>query len=45
MGYDSLRIELRYRHIWQTKWAAEANGTPEPTVGPAGVPTTPQQVS
>ena len=25
MGYDSLRIELRYRHIWQTKWAAAAN--------------------
>ena len=24
MGYDSLRIELRYRHIWQTKWAAAA---------------------
>ena len=21
MGYDSLRIELRYRHIWQTKWS------------------------
>ncbi|XP_023346323.1 phospholipase DDHD1, partial [Eurytemora carolleeae] len=19
-GYDSLRIEIRYRHIWQTKW-------------------------
>ena len=28
MGYDSLRIELRYRHIWQTKWAAAA-GNPE----------------
>ena len=27
MGYDSLRIELRYRHIWQTKWAAAANAT------------------
>ena len=24
MGYDSLRVELRYRHIWQTKWAAAA---------------------
>ena len=21
MGYDSLRVELRYRHIWQTKWS------------------------
>ncbi len=20
-GYDSLRVELRYRHIWQTKWS------------------------
>ena len=19
-GYDSLRIEIRYRHIWQTRW-------------------------
>ena len=27
MGYDSLRIELRYRHIWQTKWSdADRNG-------------------
>jgi len=36
MGYDSLRIELRYRHIWQTKWAAAANneaaaGASDPT--------------
>ncbi len=29
MGYDSLRVELRYRHIWQTKWAAQANGGDE----------------
>ena len=29
MGYDSLRIELRYRHIWQTKWASAAAGTTE----------------
>ena len=25
MGYDSLRLELRYRHIWQTKWGTGAN--------------------
>jgi IS4 transposase len=24
MGYDSLRLELRYRHIWQTKWGTGA---------------------
>ena len=30
MGYDSLRIELRYRHIWQTKWAAAANNSEDP---------------
>ena len=29
MGYDSLRIELRYRHIWQTKWAAAAGNAEE----------------
>jgi hypothetical protein len=21
-GYDSLRVEIRYRHIWQTRWRA-----------------------
>lgn len=35
MGYDSLRIELRYRHIWQTKWAAAATTEDGSTV--AGV--------
>ena len=23
-GYDSLRIEIRYRHIWQTRWRPES---------------------
>ena len=22
-GYDSLRIEIRYRHIWQTRWRSQ----------------------
>ena len=35
MGYDSLRIELRYRHIWQTKWAAAANNTEDPAAAAA----------
>ena len=36
MGYDSLRVELRYRHIWQTKWAAAAanNGEAVPSSDP-----------
>ena len=33
MGYDSLRIELRYRHIWQTKWAAAATTEDGSTAG------------
>ena len=24
-GYDSLRIEIRYRHIWQTRWRAQSS--------------------
>ena len=36
MGYDSLRIELRYRHIWQTKWAAAANNEPTDPAGASG---------
>ena len=23
-GYDSLRVEIRYRHIWQTRWRPES---------------------
>ena len=37
MGYDSLRIELRYRHIWQTKWAAAATTEDGSTAGVGGV--------
>ena len=22
-GYDSLRVEIRYRHIWQTRWRSQ----------------------
>ena len=25
-GYDSLRIEIRYRHIWQTRWRSQNMG-------------------
>ena len=41
MGYDSLRIELRYRHIWQTKWAAAANAEAQeqPNTANGGQPT------
>ena len=38
MGYDSLRIELRYRHIWQTKWAAAANNSEDPAAAAAATP-------
>ena len=24
-GYDSLRIEIRYRHIWQTRWRSHSS--------------------
>ena len=24
-GYDSLRIEIRYRHIWQTRWRSSSS--------------------
>ena len=24
-GYDSLRIEIRYRHIWQTRWRSTSS--------------------
>ncbi len=44
MGYDSLRVELRYRHIWQTKWSEAdrrtntlpAGASPPPGAGPVG---------
>ena len=26
-GYDSLRIEIRYRHIWQTRWRSSSQAT------------------
>ena len=26
-GYDSLRIEIRYRHIWQTRWRSGSHSS------------------
>lgn len=45
MGYDSLRIELRYRHIWQTKWAAAATSDDQPVQQPSSQKRGPRSTS